>query len=630
MRRQNSEDASQFHYISGDQLEPSAPQHQHHHQHQGAALLQDRQFRRAGSQPAPSCSRALEPMRLVSSADNRLRVTSAITGANTSTTSTSSGVSSTNSSTLAADSPSSAVRRHVSASNLRRATADAPALPSTDQTASTEIPNSGPNNWASKIKRSATTVNQSDMSSRYRFKRDQSVAASRPLNSNYYSQARSLLGVNLQELENREEHCEEASDDNDSNEIYSTPNDSIQSVPSTAPVICNEKLAQGSAARQIKSQAFPIMKSFSTNNFSQSTQQQFSDTRLKSFKPIDELGGETLLHQSRDSESRKLNGSRFFISSSSSEDSNSPHQHQNKLEKGNKLLQQQPSLALEQSNQQFPLELGVHCHLPASLSMQQRPDSLFADSPAAANWNQVSLFSPSSAQTPVLQTPPSGGGSFGPTSPLDLSAPLAKGCPGQASSSSYFKKSPSSYEFQDGPKSSSRLGGKSHPLAGLQHQPTQVNQCFNFKPPSKALPAIQQNSRSNGPECPLAPSRPRLTRMVNSVSLYDCKPNNNYQFQNNQLDRISCQNRSHEQTNSEYKLAQMLLESGSNPANRDEEGNTALMHAVLSDNISAIKCLVERGVDLQATNHAGHGALDLACSGAATSARIEIVSVSGS
>lgn len=109
-----------------------------------------------------------------------------------------------------------------------------------------------------------------------------------------------------------------------------------------------------------------------------------------------------------------------------------------------------------------------------------------------------------------------------------------------------------------------------------------------------------------------------MQMMPNSISMFDFKQHN----KSTKLELASEQSRE-----CEYKLAELMLESGSNPNARDPQtGNTTLMLAVLSDNLSALKCLIEHGANLEAANARGQTVLDVICARQASSVQLEMVS----
>lgn len=887
MRRQNSEDANQFQYISGDQMSGQPSSLQANNQHLGgdfsqqrAQMLEDRHFRRAGSQPAPSSSHRQQANDLFAPqtfSDRLLQVSSSnqqsqrqhqqqqpqLSAMSSGTNSTSSGVSSTTSSQLAptvatqqSTPVSSSVRRHLSAYNLLRSTPELP-TPSISSAQSgcgcvetigqhkLSTSSKAPTSWTSKIKRSATTVNQTDFSSyvsKYRSSRRSgcpssavvnaqkhvvsappvSLAKATPTtnhgffrrrlnnytnnNNKFFTSSSSSNEHNMinkndnnnagtfidhsddyggeeedeaggqEEEEGEEEEDYEEEEEDDSNDIYSTPNDSIQSVPSTAPVICNnDKFSNNFAAHQASSLVYPIIKSFSTNNFNQqqsqsqhfkTSSQETNNIVTKStnrFEPIEES---KVINTNRDSNfqrqdssqsnSKRLNGSRFFISSSSSEDSSSPpnqqqrststrnqnqdHQHQvrkhnnnnhhhnnnmskhsnninnnssssnNEIDKGrqNSLLNQQASFQLEQQQNKLAIQHGVHYHNPTSNSPTHqaailRPDSLVLAATTQAS--SGSLFLPVGLQTFTPTSTgimvPSGGAALAAMSPIDtrcfpnpssafsqrtrlnLIEQSTRGSNSNISSNlrqsvssmlnqvhHSYKKSPSLFEFSNGPtrllNSGSRFSSR-YPSsaafnpsvaagAAYKHKSSLVNgQLFSGLKPiamprlpssSEAMrqlnnfsssSSVQQHRQHNG----------RLSQcsIPNSISLYDYKSiSQDKDFADNPMGlnshRMSTATTvngrrdeevipfdGNEETSSEYKFAQILLESGSNLNAKDSNGYTALMHAILSDNVPAIKCLIEHQVNLNEVNNAGLSALDLVCSKSPTELRVEIVSI---
>lgn len=685
MRRQNSEDTTQFQYIPGSQLARSA-QPQQQQRYSAGGLLEDRHFRRAGSQPAPSSSRSSE--QYMASSSGRYQQLQPVAGATTGTNSSSSGVSSAASSCLANES-SSAVRRHLSAYSLRRSGAASSAdraQPAGQQVDSANA-SSGkancaakPSGWAAKIKRSATTVNQTDVASyasRYRFRRSNqqpvvgagnggrlvvsSKSEERTTAGSDEESHRVLADSNLttstNELLNR---GDEDDDEEDSNDIYSTPNDSIQSVP----ILGNEMmLPQAISIHQAASQAHPIIKSFSTTNFSQLLKQQTGSAhnsfeqnhhnhhyqqqqqQQAKFKPIDELqtaeNSSTRLDQTdyelfqrQDSSqsgsmSRRLNGSRIFISSSSSEDSNhSPaNQHQqhqqllmNQQQQEHHLHHQAVSLRqserqqssaqlLDQERPQVPLQLGVHYHAPAF-----RPNSLVFGS--TADGQLMNLVMPVSLFTPMSNAPAA--------AQLYQQSAMSPAQPPTYLSSIGYRKSPSMMEIVNGPRLSSSCSSQGFSSKAFPSAKPLSNSTFKPALDQKDTKIPTQNSS-----------------IPNSVSLHDCKLSSHNKPQKalavDQRDfipmlptpRESLQQEQPEEVGSEYKLAKMLLEFSSNPKIKDQHGYTALMHAVLSDNLPVLKCLIENGADLNEINQAGFSALDLVCTKAPTAVRLEIVSSDG-
>lgn len=633
MRRQTSAEPSQ---LRGS---PSWPVEQEHGLITGKTApitrLKDDHFRRAGSQPAPS-------VRARSGQANMLQVKST-------TGSTSSGVSSATSGDGAFSSPgagrssSSAVRRHLSAYSLRRSTADTPlsgpnAVLSDGSTSPTgtgqkERSLSGSaSSWASRIKRSATTVNQADLSSyvsKYKFKRvHEQPDSAAPLIKHQHSppappvpaqahtrratipppeselgQAAEAGATKARRLTTVSASTGSASDLDDSNDIYSTPHDSVQSVPSSAPLYpMSERIAP--TVHQVTSQAYPIIKSFSTSNFGQllaGTRQQLA-IGPGQFKPIAELDSaarQVELDNELPDAPAKVDGSapargsrrhmansRFFISSSSSEDSTSGQHQQKAAGPGSSTpahqVESQAScdsshLQLELRNR-LPLSVlqGSHYHAAA------RPDSLILAQPSLVGTQ--ALMSPLdwSAPSPFVRRPSR---SFRPLEPTQISA---------------------------GPKRPSLVS------SGLTQFPT--TKCGPVVARDPAVAPSHDSGRLNLAEPQAMPAPPdsgrkRPSTLINSVSLYDCK-----------LPALANLDTSASgQHDSEYRLANMLLEFGSNPHVKDENGNTVLMHACLSDNLSTVRCLLERNVDPDEENNDKLTALDLVCSKESSACRLSIL-----
>lgn len=559
--------------------------------------LQDGHFRRAGSQPAPST-------RTRANQANLLQVIGA-TGSTSSGVSSATSVDGTNSSSPGrSNAPPSSVRRHLSAYSLRRSTADAPLSAPTSEPSNSNFQRAGKerslsssaSSWASRIKRSATTVNQADLSSyvsRYKLKRSpeqpevrrpapppvppQSVrlvsrASIPPMSSGERSD-----GPGRHRAPTTSASTGSISDEEDSNDIYSTPHDSIQSVPSTAPVLSmNERLAP--TVHQVTSQAYPIVKSFSTSNFSHLL--AGSAKQVNQFKPIAELDTKDPAESSGKpkqiaSNLRPLANSRFFISSSSSEDSTSG-QHQRRPQPVGSGVNRTASMELEQERSESgPMQLELRNRLPLAVVQgthyhaAARPDSLILAHPARLGAG------------PLM-------------SPLDWAAP------------SPFARRQSRLIRPVDVQSSKGAGAlAAHNLTHLQ--PAMVRSASPVVAPSDARRSRQSENLASL-DLSFERARPTGSTMPNSISLYDCKTT------------------SHDpQTDPEYKLASMLLEFGSNRSAKDDAGNTTLMQACLSDSIPAIRCLIERGVDLNETNKEGLAAIDLVCARLPSSRRLSIL-----
>lgn len=682
MRRQNSDDATsgQFQYISGEQLTSGERR---------AALLQDGHFRRAGSQPAAGSSG--QPAELLRT--NRLQVgpaslSSVLAATGTNGTCSSSGVSSTASSTLASD----AQAARTAAPGPGRAGLRVQAEPTSgaDTSKSSSSPKSThAKSWTSKIKRSATTVNQSDLSSyvsRYRFRRHEQPTPA-PAAQACARQARAQSEANqadeLQrrwmkaQLAAREAISDDDEQDSDMNDIYSTPNDSIQSVPSSGPIGApGATMEPNSSCNDNKTnlnncaQSYPMIKSFSTSNFSQlAKQQQASDANQ--FGTIDEhqeagkrqfqLPEEQSSNEDKNNNSnripmasgaptKRLSGSRFFISSSSSEDSNPPQTNG----------QSQQQSTCEQQKAQIPIQYGLHYHdplLPSVLSQGPivRPSSLLVGHADSALPPPGFIKLPGPLLTPTTMMAPA---ALAAISPATVLAPTI----GHVGPPVAYRKSPSLFEISNR-TNSTRFSSKfphqkqyfqqqqPHLLSSFQpkhHQPVHLTHVEHVNQPSSATPFIRPIQQQQHDTQQINDDQSRLSHVPNSISLHDFKLSNNSLVQSpargrrafgiiagkqqNNGTTVSRRNSSqsnmeHEVGNfntSEYKLTQMLLELGSNPSAKDQSGCTALMHAVLSDNLPALKCLIEHGVDLNDTNNAGLSALDLVCSKAPTDVRMEM------
>lgn len=612
IRRQNSEDTNQFQYISGEQFQQQQQLGGGKRQTIGqnhSYLIQDRHFRRAGSQPVQSNS-------METAGGNRLVIMSNGLPLRTGTSSTGTSTGSSSSAYSKAELIKSQFcdgKRNNSAHRIERKS-----LAEQQQTDSKQ---QNQVNWVSKIRRSATAGSQSAAVESLE------KSNSRPNKLKQTTKRKDLI-LSLQQQELRLNETSSSSlmnssksytdnlidsddknnddgDDGDSYDIYSTPNDSIQSVPGTAPVI-----SQSIESMNATNQYNPIVKSFSSNNFNQLIKQQLVQTNKvrHNIQPIEEIrlhephgqrpgmNRENSNNKSSDSSSNKSmfastanmsRGSRFFISSSSSEDSSSPANQKpgdNSTEpSASQQLQQQTTI-------QVPIKQGVHYHSP--VSQFARPDSLFLNGQQFA---------------PIL-LPTTNGNLIAAMSPVEPSImPSSRLMVHQNS----YKKSPSLFEIAASQQARAK--------AGLN-----LNSKFNSKYPSSHL---ANNLIMSSFKLPIGNNQPQSVisnntqrHIPNSFSLYDYKniddqspPNEPYQDQTTSSD--------------DYKLTQMLLEFGSNKNVKDlSTGNTALMQSILSDNLSAIKCLIfEHKVDLNELNDLQLSALDLLCSKQASQMRLEML-----
>lgn len=763
MRRQISEEpANQFHYIAGEQIQPAIAGGHAHQLH----LLEDRHFRRAGSQPAPSSSGASARLSdhfrpLASPAANQVaghseRANSGglLAAPGTSSSTSTSGVSSATSSgqlsanqvgvancssscsPIGSTSPS-AVKRHVSAYSLRRSAVDAPSSPNgvaptkqLEQSSRSPTKTPSGKSWASKIKRSATSVNQGDFSSyvaRYRSSRRSRTKPTLPSppdmrrgvsGGQQQSQVERRAAAAMLERRPSEttsdggyeldrnpddqltESRNDYEDDDGSNDIYSTPHDSIQSVPGTAPLLCAESAgpAYGLAVHQAASQAYPIIKSFSTSNFGQLAGRCRESTRP--FKPIGEESSDGARRRNDglapppsgsdspkpDLSAKRLSDSRFFISSSSSEDSNSPNPHhahhssssssshahlqqQQRAEQRQQQQQQQtlaeqqepacgqeqraPPYQLEQQQTELALQQGVHLHSPTRGGYSLRPVALRPHSlllePLDCSQTRpaLTLFTPTAGSAPNKPAVSHHNKQVASVAPLEAAAALLPAQPASFMAPSLarltnYRKSPSMMEMSNprATRFSSRYPvsyQQSRVLSGCSpaqnnsfvQQPSQPAplRLSSFKAP--LAPSMETRKHENG-NSQTKEADTAKQRLPSSISLFDCKLTCSSRLTSMaDLAQLGAGKQLAErqaELESEYKLAQMLLESGSNPNARDGQGYTALMHAVLSDNAQAIKCLLEHGVDLNASNNDDLTALDLLCSRPATEERLTMVS----
>jgi ankyrin repeat protein len=221
-----------------------------------------------------------------------------------------------------------------------------------------------------------------------------------------------------------------------------------------------------------------------------------------------------------------------------------------------------------------------------------------------------------------------------------------------------YRKSPSLFDIKPAASTNSsnlvhRFSSK-YPWTQRLGQQSDRPQMSSFVGANKRAHATKLNTRVIDSSSPQARNS-QLPTVPNSISLHDCrlanfKPQNadsglpkaTAAMASNRLGQLEVgdgndqasaecvQNElmAHDKrSSSEYKLAQMLLELGSNPAAKDESGFTALMHSILSENLPAFRCLVEHGVDLNETNHDGQSALDLICSKQANETLLEMVSL---
>lgn len=400
-------------------------------------------------------------------------------------------------------------------------------------------------------------------------------------------------------------------------DIYSTPNDSIQSVPWALRQPSQQQQQQQHDSNSSYQQQLRITKSFSTNSFAQlATQPNQPQTALPSFRRQNSNESSQSNQQQQQQQhmppKSSASGSRFFIPSSSSEDSTGAHQQQQQNNivatasrlAANEPLDEEPAQQQHQQPSQIDssstivqrelaLRHGVHYHA------SQRPESLLlADSCRTVQNNSVSLFTPTSGLGLISSHTQTGA----------------------------YRRSPSLFEMS-------------------AHRNGRLPLTTSFKPTGG--PAAAPAPSAGGQPTRLFGAQKRIS---NSISLYDYKQLEQQQQQLSKrqmylrrsradLDEVADENKQqqvqpneHNRNNgdddAEYKLAHMMLECGSNPDARDIEGNTALMHAVASDNLAAMKCLLERGAKPDDLNAIGQSPLDMLCAKAANPVRLDMVSTS--
>lgn len=412
-----------------------------------------------------------------------------------------------------------------------------------------------------------------------------------------------------------EDVAEQLSDSLSGDDIYSTPNDSIVSL-------------QNHGLRS-------MVKSHSTNNFSLSSMNNVSTREQQKPPPLPpRISTSNHITNGNNNKLLKSNSKgRFFISSSSSEDSSSISNHENlhnQTNNNNDLsVKIDPNSHQTQSNRRFPFNLGVHYHSispPSSLirtstqsivmSSQQQQNQALNQSNMInlANQDRSSLFLPfTQQQQPMVDQ-------TAPMSPMDISSPTKKltsfmqmGARKSQLMTSFHKKSPSLCDFQNKKVKNSQI---------FDNNCANQNS-FQYKRnllASQERKSLQTDSSSTQMGEKLMASA-RRNNIPNSISLYNC------QLSDVRCDAVRDVVETNDGDNAEFKLAQMLLHMGSELNITDDDGQTALMYATLSDNFASVKCLVEAGANINATNSLGLNALDLLCSKEPTEARLKMVSI---
>lgn len=482
-------------------------------------------------------------------------------------------------------------------------------------------------------------------------------------------------GSSASQLARKQRLASQAEDeDSDLNDIYSTPNDSIQSVPSGQLLEFGRRPSSGQAASAAShsninnnqpqrssillaksTESPPVIESStrggcSTRNGDTASAQTPTNRMPKSYST--QNFGQKLVAQTSSANrqmtddpkttgtngtSKPLHGSRFFISSSSSEDSNPPAQvAYNSITKvtsdsglqhsaNGQSIQRQTS-GTHRRQQQIPVQIGLHYHAP--LPAATRPDSLIMDQYSSNNERQQQ-------QQPSLLTP----------STMIMNGQLESAAAVQLINSNFpaagYKKSPSLFEMSTSNANSPAQVGlvqrfsSKYPLGARNLAgPSTVAENRHHQRAMSSFVGGQRGRRPlttrNGIINSSRGLETRGFKVPNSVSLYDCKLAQHAKENNLQVELQGGDLANENEVaaaSSEYRLARMLLELGSNPSAKDEEGNTALMHAVMSDNLSAFKCLIEHGVNLNETNRRGLSAADLVCGKPANDIPLEMVSI---
>lgn len=580
IKRQNSEDASHFCYIPGDQFERQAEK--------ASTILEDSYFRNSASHPLTQ----VEQVSSSSSKHLQEHQTTNETGSSGISTASSSFNGQLQSYSSSSSSPQGHSKNRCERSKLKRSTAED--VDDSMNIMSAHIQEGG---WMNRIRRSASSFGQQGSFSSYVAARNKADLrhVQYPIRSNEssFESERSNKATDFNTKVQDTTGERDGSEASDSGaEIYSTPHESIQSVQS----------------------GLRIVKSLSTNNFYP------NGTRLdyQIGQTIDEHVGE-LQHVTEATNSIQdrlgnskitrsfVPGSKFFISSSSSEESSATTQQSEianvtKVPMTNDIFTpKERSCSNASKNPSRLQQYGFHSHSISPPTPIMRPNSLMVPIgseshvmlPIVSNGTQ--LFSPSAVGSETTIFIPDGHdaglcpavAAMSPLEPqLALRSAFAK--PQLKSFSQVnYKKSPSLYEFSE-------------------------SQIKDLNSPQTKLEALNESF-----------AKPQSTHISNSISLYDCQ-----KFQRiSDTKLLRLNKKSDSETDSEYKLAQMMLEAGFKVNARDQHGFTALMYACLSGNISAIKCLIEHGADVNQTNLSGFGALDLICNKQATEDRLEIVSM---
>lgn len=621
IKRQNSEDAGQFCYISGEQLDEAS--------RASMTMLEDDHFRRAGSQP-PSQQQQQQLLHLTN--NNHLLAlkpsTEPLNGTGSSGISTASNSSNLQAQLSSSSSPSPPIRSFTpsvsvktnsSIQRQRLQRSKAKEIEETNQIGlreKIEPTNSlidGNNNFNNKVRRSVSSMGQPNSCS-FSFNSSNLIGQNRTSRGTRFSvcsdnldnQDQSFCELSIGERDGISEASDSGAD------IYSTPHESFQSVQS----------------------GLRIVKSFSTNNFNNPIQLQSNQHSNRSLiKPIDETNENVkdIIEQPNKSIKNtrskiQLQDSKMFISSSSSDDTTTTTTVSNQSTILNPIHHHQQQQTV---TQRIPVQFGLHSHAisppstilrPSSLLMQsnQSPNTMLSISPhgmqlvCAASGQSTTVFIPSN---PTNKT-----AAMSPSEPQP--APLSSFVANQNNSNGLkghhrtgYKKSPSLFEFskiiRDNKLIKQELHNRNDNEQGDVKKSLQQNKDkFNIDETNRNIP--------------------------NSISLYDYRSKDNssrclftHSKDSNEDGSLIKRGRNLDisEEESEYKLTQMMLDFGSNVNAKDDNGFTALMHACLSGNQTAIRCLIEHGSDVNQRNDFGQTALDLICDRKPSDTRLEIVSI---
>lgn len=371
IRRQNSEDATHFCYVPGDQVE----------QQRCAMVLKDGHFRQANSQPT-----SRQASNEQTNSGKLLSDPLSGTGSSGVSTASSSSTGQTRSPSSTSSSPPTNISNRQ---KLRRSAAeddgDSGRVSIQAKAMNREQESSS---WMVRIKRSASSIGQQSS-----FGNNQSGHQNGKRKSIQYgkvNESDKVPGLSFSEaLESTQRDGSETSDS--AADVYSTPHESIQSVQS----------------------GLRLVKSFSTNNFNPNLQAKRIN---EDFKPIDEnheVKHRSNLNHRPDLKSQQdlARGSKMFISSSSSEESSATSTH-SAIPMTSKVSRQTRSSETDQMGQaSISFRFGRHIHSVSPPSPAVRPNSILVSNglarglilPVLPESNQ--LFSPNTKQPNEILIP---------------------------------------------------------------------------------------------------------------------------------------------------------------------------------------------------------------------------------